>query len=141
MENYVVVSKVKKLIKERQGFNTSQSFFEPLNSDLVSSLDTAVEHAKKMNRKTVMGRDFSFYKDGPEVTDSLVVASKVKKYIKEKSGLNTSSQVIDQLSHKVESLCLDAIKNAVEQKRKTVMDRDFSSASEAPAAAPSAVTE
>ncbi len=126
MENYVVVSKVKKLIKERQGFNTSQSFFEPLNSDLVSSLDSAIEHAQKMNRKTVMGRDFSFYKEGPEVSDSLVVASKVKKYIKEKSGLNTSSQVIDQLSHKVENLCLNAIKSAVEQKRKTVMDRDFS---------------
>lgn len=126
MENYVVVSKVKKLIKARQGFNTSQSFFEPLNNDIASSLDAAVEHAQKMNRKTVMGRDFSFYKESPSVEDSLVVASKVKKYIKEKSGLNTSSQVIDQLSHKVELLCLNAIKSAVEQKRKTVMDRDFS---------------
>ncbi|MCB9092214.1 MAG: hypothetical protein H6621_00665 [Halobacteriovoraceae bacterium] len=72
-----------------------------------------------------MGRDFDFYKDSPEVKDNLVVASKIKKYIKDKAGLNTSSQVIEQLSYKVELLCLNAIKHAVEDKRKTVMDRDF----------------
>ncbi len=127
MESFVVVSKVKKLIKERQGFNTSQSFFEPLNSDLTSSINQAIEHATKMNRKTVMGRDFSFYREMDDVENVLVVASKIKKFIKAKSGLNTSSQVMSQLSIKVEELCLNAIKNAVESKRKTVMDRDYQS--------------
>ncbi len=125
METLVVVSKVKKLIKERQGFNTSASFFGPLNEDLVGSIHQAIEHAKKMNRKTVMGRDFNFYKEVEKVDNILVVASKIKKYIKSTSGLNTSAQVMEQLSIKVEELCLNAIKNAVESKRKTVMDKDY----------------
>ena len=54
-----------------------------------------------------------------------MVASKIKKYIKDKSGFNTSSQVFEQLSHQVELICLDAIKQAVDSKRKTVLDRDF----------------
>ncbi len=125
MESLIVVSKVKKLIKERQGFNTSASFFGPLNEDLVASINQAIEHAKKMNRKTVMGRDFNFYREVEKVDTILVVSSKIKKFIKSTSGLNTSAQVMEQLSIKVEELCLNAIKSAVESKRKTVMDKDF----------------
>lgn len=55
----------------------------------------------------------------------LVVASKVKKYIKEKSGMNTSSSVLDALSTKVCALCDQAIEKAKSDGRKTVMDRDF----------------
>lgn len=125
MENLLVVSKVKKFIKDKQGFNTSSGFFEPLNQDINGAIEFAVSHAKKMGRKTVMGRDFNFYKDAPEIQEPLVVASKVKKLIKDKSDMNTSSQVIEQLSLRVERICLDAIKNAVNDNRKTVMDRDF----------------
>ncbi len=58
--------------------------------------------------------------------DVLVVASKLKNYIRAKSGMNTSSTVIDALSEKVRLLCDHAIENAKQQGRKTVMDRDFS---------------
>lgn len=57
----------------------------------------------------------------------LVVASKVKKYIKDKSGMNTSSNVLQALTEEVMRLCDEAIENAKSDRRKTVMDRDFSS--------------
>lgn len=60
--------------------------------------------------------------DGGEV---LVVASKLKNYIREKSGLNTSGAVMSVLSGKLRSLCDNAIENAKREGRKTVMDRDF----------------
>ena len=55
----------------------------------------------------------------------LVVTSKVKKYIKEQSNLNTSSETIDVLSKAVEQLCKKGVESARADKRKTVMARDI----------------
>jgi hypothetical protein len=55
----------------------------------------------------------------------LVVASKVKKLIKDKSGMNTSGTVMEALSKVIERECSRAIERAQADKRKTVMDRDF----------------
>lgn len=55
----------------------------------------------------------------------LVVASKLKAYIREKSGMNTSAAVVEVLSNKLRSLCDEAIERARAEGRKTVMDRDF----------------
>lgn len=60
------------------------------------------------------------------MSDILVVASKVKKHIKDKSGMNTSASVMEALTHIIERECARAIQNAESDKRKTVMDRDFS---------------
>lgn len=57
--------------------------------------------------------------------DTLVVVSKVKSYIRAKDELNTSAEVIDILSKKVQELCDEAIIKAKEDGRKTVMARDF----------------
>ncbi|MBA2405508.1 MAG: hypothetical protein H0V66_12100 [Bdellovibrionales bacterium] len=57
--------------------------------------------------------------------EALVVASKVKKMIKEEAGLSTSAQAIDQLTIRIQTICLQAMENAKADKRKTVMDRDF----------------
>jgi histone H3/H4 len=124
-ETLIVISKVKKFIKEQQGLNVSQSFIPKVDEDIRQSIMDAVENAKKMGRKTVMGRDFNFYKDEPKIDQVLVVAAKVKKLIKELGDFNTSAQVMEQLTVRVQKICLDAIKNAVDDKRKTVMDRDF----------------
>jgi histone H3/H4 len=59
------------------------------------------------------------------MAENLVVASKIKKTIKDKSGFNTSSSVFDRLSEIVEKECNKAIENAKNENRKTVMDRDF----------------
>jgi histone H3/H4 len=58
-------------------------------------------------------------------SDTLVVASKLKAYIREKSGMNTSAAVVDVLSTKLRGLCDQAIERAKSDGRKTVMDRDF----------------
>ncbi|MCC6809911.1 MAG: hypothetical protein IT381_20955 [Deltaproteobacteria bacterium] len=57
--------------------------------------------------------------------DVLIVASKLKSYIRAKSGMNTSASVIDALSGKVRKLADAAIAKAQSEGRKTVMDRDF----------------
>ena len=54
-----------------------------------------------------------------------VVTSKVKKYIKEKGGCNTSSETIRVLSDAVQNLCDKGIQSAQSDGRKTVMDRDI----------------
>lgn len=62
-----------------------------------------------------------------EVTDRdvLIVVSKMKKYIKDRSGMNTSDAVADVLSEHVRALCDEAIRAAARDERKTVLDRDL----------------
>ena len=55
----------------------------------------------------------------------LVVASKLKNYIRSKADMNTSAAVTDVLSDKIREMCDQAIENAKRDGRKTVMDRDF----------------
>jgi len=57
--------------------------------------------------------------------DVLVVVSKLKAYVKARSGMNTSDGVTDVLSAKIRKLCDAAIDVAQADGRKTVMDRDF----------------
>ena len=56
----------------------------------------------------------------------LVVVSKIKSYIKGKSGMNTSGGAATVLSDAVRRLCDEAVERARSDGRKTVMDRDFS---------------
>jgi len=56
----------------------------------------------------------------------LVVASKVKGYIKERGDMKTSGSVLSALSDKIRAMCDQAIENARQDGRKTVLDRDFS---------------
>ena len=57
--------------------------------------------------------------------DTLVVTSKVKKFIKEKGEMNTSAETIDILSKAVERLCIKGMESAKADGRKTVMARDI----------------
>ena len=126
METLVVVSKTKKFIKETAGLNTSSAFFEGVSSIVDKTLDAAIENAHKAKRKTIMGRDFAdFEKAGELKGEILVVASKVKKLVKDKSGLNTSAQVLPALTLRVQQACLSACDQAKSHGRKTVMDRDI----------------
>jgi len=59
------------------------------------------------------------------MAEILVVTSKVKKLIKEKAGMNTSQETIEQLSRAVEKLVERGIETAKADKRKTVMGRDI----------------
>ena len=57
--------------------------------------------------------------------DVLVVVSKLKTYIKEKSDMNTAGNVAPRISDIVRNLCDEAIERARSEGRKTLMDRDF----------------
>jgi hypothetical protein len=54
----------------------------------------------------------------------LVVLSKVRKYIADRSGMNTSASVYSALTERIKRMCDLAIETARSQGRKTVMDRD-----------------
>jgi histone H3/H4 len=54
----------------------------------------------------------------------LIVVSKMKKYIKDRSGMNCSDAVAEMLSDHVRAICDDAIRAAARDERKTVLDRD-----------------
>jgi len=67
--------------------------------------------------------------DGPHLNDIvdreiLIVVSKLKKYIKDRSGMNCSDAVAEVLSEHVRALCDDSIRAAARDERKTVLDRD-----------------
>lgn len=57
--------------------------------------------------------------------DVLIVVSKLKKYIRTRSEMNTSDTVMGPLSNHLRQLCNEAIRNAAREGRKTVLDRDF----------------
>jgi len=56
--------------------------------------------------------------------DILIVVSKMKKYVKDRSGMNCSDGVVDGLSDHVRAVCDEAIRAAAQDGRKTVLDRD-----------------
>lgn len=55
----------------------------------------------------------------------LVVVSKMKQYIKDKSDMNTSGDVSETLSDLIRTACDEAMNMAQRDGRKTVMPRDF----------------
>ncbi len=58
MEILVVVSKVKKMIKDTAGLSTSQTAVEALTRIVEKECHKAIEKARADGRKTVMDRDF-----------------------------------------------------------------------------------
>jgi len=67
---------------------------------------------------------------GGEAThEVLIVVSKLKSYIKAKSGMNTSDGIVPVLSDLVREVCDRAIESARADGRKTVLDRDIKPAS------------
>jgi len=57
--------------------------------------------------------------------DVLIVISKLKSYVRARSGFNTSDRVAEPLSDAVRALCERAIEKARADGRKTVLERDF----------------
>jgi hypothetical protein len=55
----------------------------------------------------------------------LVVVSKLKKFIRDQSGMNTSDTAVPVLSDHLRWLSIEALRKAAEDGRKTVMDRDY----------------
>jgi hypothetical protein len=64
-------------------------------------------------------------KPDPIASDVLIVVSKLKAYVRARSGMNTSDGVVTPLSDAVRVLCDRAIEKARREGRKTVLERDF----------------
>jgi LytS/YehU family sensor histidine kinase len=58
-------------------------------------------------------------------SEILIVASKLKQYIKDKYDMNTSANVMEILSNDVRRLTDKAVEKARSEGRKTLMDRDY----------------
>jgi hypothetical protein len=80
-------------------------------------------------RRIVVGTRSEAAQPSPEQTEAeaevLVVVSKLKKYVRDRSGMNTSDGVLALLSDHLRALCNDAIRQAGLEGRRTVLDRDF----------------
>ena len=61
--------------------------------------------------------------DVPE--EVLIVASRLKDYVRARSGMNTSDRVLEPLSKIVRAAVDEAIRTARSDERKTVLDRDI----------------
>ena len=61
----------------------------------------------------------------PGADDVLIVASRLKDYVRAKSGYNTSDRVLGPLSVIVRRIVDEAIRNAQREGRRTVLDRDI----------------
>ncbi|MEZ4749602.1 MAG: hypothetical protein R3B54_02935 [Bdellovibrionota bacterium] len=61
----------------------------------------------------------------PSSDEILVVASKLKAYIKDRSGMNTAKDTLEALSDMIRNAADNAIDKARTDGRKTVMARDF----------------
>jgi hypothetical protein len=61
----------------------------------------------------------------PKVPEEvLIIASRLKEYIRARSGYHTSDRVLEPLSDILRRYCDEAIKNAQREGRMTVLDRD-----------------
>ncbi len=83
--------------------------------------DVAAKRKKNVRRRVVPTRG----RDPGLPRDILVVASKVKAFVKASSGLNTSDAVMEVLSEKIRNICDRAAQKATADGRKTLLDRDF----------------
>ena len=88
--------------------------------DAPRETSTAREGERERRRIVSSGSDEA---DLPR--DVLVVVSKLKAYVRARSGMNTSDNVVGALSDHLRKICDEAIRNAAQEGRKTVMDRDF----------------
>lgn len=83
------------------------------------------EKAAEMSEEADKTRRIVGLSDDGLPKEVLVVVSKLKAYVKARSGMSTSDGAIDVLSAHLRKLCDQAIRHAGTAGRKTVMDRDF----------------
>ena len=106
----------------REAFRREQQEEQEREARSTARESAMTDDAEKRRRLVGVGAT-SPAEDLPE--DVLIVVSKLKAYVKARSGMNTSDGVIDVLSASVRRLCDAAIEVARADGRKTVLDRDF----------------
>ena len=77
-------------------------------------------HSAEPERRLVRGPP-----PAPEEKEVLIIASRLKDFIKEEADFNTAADVMDILSDMVREATVDAIARARAEGRRTVMARDY----------------
>jgi hypothetical protein len=75
--------------------------------------------------RRIVGVSGSAPQPATEEHEVLVVVSKLKKYVRDWSGMNTSDGAMSVLSDHLRDLCREATRQAGMDGRRTVLDRDF----------------
>lgn len=84
--------------------------------------EATMENAPR--RILVQGKPTST-QENDDSQEILIVASKLKQYIKDRYDMNTAASVMEALSRSVRRLTDRAVEKARSEGRKTVMDRDY----------------
>ena len=112
----------------------AEDFHSPTKNEVQSVADSTTTSTPTKGRRIIVGKESPKASEPSQnlsseahsiKTDTLVVVSKVKKLIKEQSGMSTSQCCVDALTKKVISECLKGIEEAKKVDRKTVMGRDI----------------
>ncbi len=104
---------------------TQQAWADLQRQQATSAAKASPRVAGAPRVRKVVGEPVSQDLESDFPVETLIVVSKLKKYIKARSGMNTSDTVLRPLSKAVRELCDKAILEARKDGRKTVMDRDF----------------
>ena len=103
----------------------AEEAFAPKHAPISSRLPSGGGDSDELRARLM--RQMAADQKGTEEKDILIVASKLKKYIRDKSGMSCSADVLEALSDMVRMHANDAIDRARADGRKTVKGRDFSS--------------
>ncbi len=97
----------------------SRASYESERAETQASARRRIVGAEPAEQATAVGGA------GDEPHDVLVVTSKLKAFIKARSGMSTSDRVVGVLSDHLRELAIRALRRAAADGRKTVLDRDF----------------
>lgn len=101
----------------------AEEAFAPKEPPLSSRMPSGGGDSDELRARLM--RQMAAEKKGSEAKDVLIVASKLKKYIKDRGDMSCSADVLDALSDIVRLAANDAIDRARADGRKTVKSRDF----------------
>ncbi|HKY38864.1 MAG TPA: hypothetical protein VJN18_23145 [Polyangiaceae bacterium] len=107
---------------------TREAYQSELAEEAEERRQVEEREAKAMSEEGEKGRRIVGLSDEGVPKEVLIVVSKLKSYVKARSGMSTSDGVIEVLSKHLRELCDRAITHAGTAGRKTVMDRDFTAA-------------
>jgi len=95
----------------------------PMSLEVETKPSSAVPRAQTRKQASLNLASQEAKTDVPN--EILIVASRLKEFIRARSGFNTSDGALDPLSEIIRHVCDEAIQNATRDGRKTVLARDI----------------
>ncbi len=89
-----------------------------------ATAEAAAEAAERKPRRRIVASESPASGGSAPAGEVLIVASRLKDYVRERTGMNTSDKVLGPLSDIVREVIDEACQNAERDGRRTVLDRD-----------------